>query len=374
MRTYYNILGVLPFGKNLTYQQLAVDHQWERSPRLNGVLRLRANPWRLSVVAETSTNNLTPDTPRDEALRPQFLEVLSDYRVTRARAVAASDLRGNLARKIKNRNVGALGVTIATTKQSIDMLRGSGDRIVQVLNGVQKLYATTRYGRRKLKRLRRLFSRGGLVTAGMVLEGFFGWAPLLEDARSAAATVSDPWPKGWVSSSVDWELGRVYYSRGNEFVIHENQWTARGRESYACGVLVANPNMWLANKLGLLNLPGIAWDLVPWSFLVNAVSNLGQCMGSLSDFAGLDLVDSSATHGVWTVDGASSSKRFPGRPSWLSTAAGIQQQKLRWREVGVAPPSVTPYMRFPEWNVSWAAITGALLIQQVHRLDRFLRG
>ena len=126
-----------------------------------------------------------------------------------------------------------------------------------------------------------------------------------------------------------------------------------------------------ADKLGLLNLPGIAWDLVPWSFLVNMVSNMGQCMGSLTDFAGLTLEDTSATHGLWATE------RCLVSYSWTNgraaSASGTLDHKYRSRNVPANPPAVTPYFRFPEWNVGAAAITGALLVQQIHRLDAFLR-
>lgn len=341
---------------------------WERSPRVNGKLVLQPNPWSLSVTSATCTNShLGGPSP---LVYVDFQATTNDPIIQRARAIALSDLRGALARRVKNKNAGALGVSIATSAQSISMMKGSAKSLTSIFSAAERFYQTSR-GKQRLKRFRRLISRGAEPTAGMVLAGFFGWAPLFEDFSSAARTLADPWPPAsWMSSKKPWFIGPQHsFVQDGPFYSHASTWSATGHCTYSCAVHVSNPNLWVANKLGLINLPGIAWDLVPWSFLVNMVSNMGQVMGSLTDFAGLSLTGTSLTDGLHLVESSRSVYKDP-RPNAISTASGTRNMKVRSRVVGVPPPSVTPYLRFPEWGVGTAAIVGSLLIQQTGRLTR----
>lgn len=96
---------------------------------------------------------------------------------------------------------------------------------------------------------------------------------------------------------------------------------------------------------------------------------MGQVMGSLTDFAGLTLVDTSMTTALTLSESSSVLYRDP-RPGASAGGHGVVTTKVRGRLTQVAPPSVVPYFRFPEWRVGTAAIVGALLVQQAGRLTR----
>lgn len=364
----YHKSAFYPVG-GAQYTSLSVFHDSVRSPRVNGKLQLRANPWSLSVVSSTRTNwHSGGPAP---FVYPSFAATTNDPRILRARAVAESDIRGVLARKIKNKEVGALGVSIATSAKSIELMKGSSDSLISIFAAAERFYRTAR-GKKRAKRFRRLIARGAEPTAGMVLAGFFGWAPLLEDFRQAANTLANPWPNtSYVSAKRKWDVGTFSsLTVGlSGFEKRTSTWSATGHSAYSCGVSVSNPNLWVANKLGLVNLAGIAWDLVPWSFLVNMVSNMGQVMGSLTDFAGVALSNTSLTTAL-TMSESSSVLYTDPRPKASSGGQGVVNTKIRGRLTQVAPPSVVPYFRFPEWGVGTAAIVGALLVQQAGRLTR----
>lgn len=355
-----------PYG-GAQYSSLDVFLYSEGSPRINGKLQLQAHPWSLNVT-ETRATNFHGGGPAP-ILYPNFEGSSNDPQILRARAVAESDLRGQLARKVRNKEFSNLGVSIASSGQTIDMMRGASTRLTGIFAAAEHFYQTTR-GTQRLKRFRRLINRGGLVTPGLVLEGFFGWKPLIEDWAGAAKVLANPWPNSsWLSSGRDWSVkGTSTRVQVSDWLVQSASWSATGRESYSCNVSVTNPNLWVGNKLGLVNPFSVAWDLVPWSFLVNMVSNMGQIMGSLTDFTGLGLHNTSSTHSVLLTEDAHSSYRDP-RPNAFSTADGTRFTKVRGRVVGVSPPQVTPYLRFPEWNVGTAAIAGSLMAQQVFRLS-----
>lgn len=358
------------YSDDVNYAALSVFLASESSPRVNGVLRFRANPFSLHTVITNATNHRGPGPA--PSVYCNFVGTTNDPVISRARAIAQSDLRGQLARKVKNKNVGALGVSIASAGQSIEMMRNSSRRLIGVFEAAERFYRTTT-GRKRLRRFRRLINRGAQPTAGMVLEGFFGWAPALEDFASAAKTLADPWPpSSWLSSGKEWQVSKQYLTKEDgPWQMSATTWSANGRESYSCNVSVTNPHLWVGNKLGLINPFSVAWDLVPWSFLVNMVSNMGQVMQSLTDFAGLSLSDTSMTYSIFMTEDAATNYRDP-RPGAFSSASGNRWTKVRGREVGVNPPEVTPYLRFPEWNVGTAAILGSLVIQKAGMLGKVL--
>lgn len=126
------------------------------------------------------------------------------------------------------------------------------------------------------------------------LEFHFGWAPLVQDIFTCVNILQQPvaWPTVIGKSR---HIPLNYYARGTpngpyrEFVTSEVQGFCRAR----CGAVVSvnNPNLWLANQLGLVNPASVIWETVPFSFLVDWFLNVGQFLSQWSDLLGLRLVD-----------------------------------------------------------------------------------
>lgn len=368
VKANYSFSKPYPVG-GAQYTALYVFVDSESSPRVNGKLAYRANPVSISKVSSRRWN--AHGGGPAPFVYPNFLGTTNDPKVLRAQAIAESQLRAKLKKKIYSKNVGALGVSIASAKQSIAMMQSSAEGLTRIIAGASQLLFSP-FGRRRLKRIRRLYRRGGKVTAGMVLEGMFGWQPLLEDFSSACRTLADPWPPGWVSAKQRYEVGPVYLNSFDEvWTRQSNRWSVAGHVAFATKVTVSNPNLWVAQKLGLVNPFQVAWDLIPWSFLVNMFSNMGQIMGSLTDFAGLGLSETSMTSRLYQLEEAQINYRDP-RPGAFSSGGGVVGTLSYRRTVGGNPPEVTPYLRFPEWSVGTAAIAGSLLIQRASKLDRDL--
>lgn len=132
-------------------------------------------------------------------------------------------------------------------------------------------------------------------TAGVVsdlwLEFHFGLEPLVKDVHAMVQILQGGVPPARIRARAEVRQQWVwwgYNSTGSE------QYQVIGAEK--CGwtiqadIIVSNPNLWLANQLGVVNPAAVAWELIPFSFLVDYVVNVGKFLESFTDFWGLTLL------------------------------------------------------------------------------------
>lgn len=138
--------------------------------------------------------------------------------------------------------------------------------------------------RRRWQAIARAAKRNGRRWNETFLEFHFGWIPLASDIHSAVETVLGPVPYGTFQGTAKDSWDSYYLGPGS----------ARNISTFHAGVRVKgevgvnNPNLYLLNQLGLLNPATIAWELVPYSFVLDWFSNIGQVLGQFTAFAGLD--------------------------------------------------------------------------------------
>lgn len=123
--------------------------------------------------------------------------------------------------------------------------------------------------------------------ANTFLEYHFGWDPLVKDIYTACGILSAPvsWPKVEVTGK------KVPFKRAYSDPYTTEIAEGRVRAAVGATVRVSNPNVWLANQLGLLNPFSVALELIPWSFLWDWFFNVSQWVGQLTDTWGLTLSD-----------------------------------------------------------------------------------
>lgn len=199
------------------------------------------------------------------------------------------------------------------------------------------------------------------------LEFHFGWVPLVQDIGSALSVLSNTRfgeRRLTATSSID------IFDR--EVVEGHDQWTKYStvnnrQNTFRCKmgvtVRIINPNVHLANQLGLINPYAIAWEAVPFSFVVDWFGNVGQLLGSCSDFASysienayttssteinLDRVDSH----VSTIPSENGNGACSGHRIKIGRDNGIRFPKLRFR----IPPDL---------SITRAATAISLLLQKM---------
>jgi hypothetical protein len=130
------------------------------------------------------------------------------------------------------------------------------------------------------------------------LEWHFGWDPLIKDISSSINILNQPdfdikvEAKGRKQERVT--TRKAGGAPGWSYRIVETR-TVTVRSKAGGRVRVSNPNLFMASQLGLINPLAIAWELVPYSFVVDWFANVGTYLQSYTDFSGLTLTDTYTT-------------------------------------------------------------------------------
>lgn len=207
----------------------------------------------------------------------------------------------------------SLGAAIFESRQSLAMIT---NRLLQAARGYRYLrqgqfrnFLYT-YGIEAKGPHRRKIWNKPKEASGLWLEYWFGWAPTLSDIFSACEVLSSDWKSQDVkvfARGLDGEnYTSVSASAGN---IQKTTMTINVmlRGQY----VISNPNLRLAQDLGLANPISIAWELIPFSWFADWFGNIGQVLGSLTDSFGTQWNGQSTTryavgkthHEMWITGG-----------------------------------------------------------------------
>lgn len=115
------------------------------------------------------------------------------------------------------------------------------------------------------------------------LEYDYGWRPLLSDIHTAVGLLENPYPKAKVrvgTRTRNWTPwpGSPPYG-----------WWSTHSCSMGAVVHVDNPGLYRASSAGLINPLSVAWELVPFSFLIDWFVPVGSLISSLTDLVGVSL-------------------------------------------------------------------------------------
>lgn len=126
----------------------------------------------------------------------------------------------------------------------------------------------------------------------------YGIGPLMTDLATTAETLSKEFrdevtlrkgaSKPWNGLNVAWD----------------DKWTGTESVVLKATVSVSNPNLLLANRLGIINPQMWAWDAIPWSFIVDWWFPIGSFLQNFTALVGLSLQGASVTrtrawNGTW---------------------------------------------------------------------------
>lgn len=342
-----------PSGVSREYIRELQTKSWSLSPRVNGRLQLKSNSFSLRkqqwlTLAAGDLSNWSYGYSAAGSLRAQEASLI-DPLLASLYNRAYGRLRGRLYKGNSQ-----LGVTFASWRQSREMIVG---RYKQLTSSVERV--SRRILRSSSRRAR------ARAVADTHLEIIFGWFPLLADIHNACLTVIQ-----------DADRLQFVTARANGSDRSQLLTTVGGKRVYSlvttdCYVTlstqirIANPNRWLLERAGLLNPAAVAWDLVPWSFVVNMFVNVSSLVNTITDFAGLSFPNASTTRKAITRRDRVRSN-LTGDPM---TGAVTSFEKWQSRSIsGITPPSLE--LKVPGVNWELAAMSASLFTQRFSQLNR----
>lgn len=207
--------------------------------------------------------------------------------ITQASDKAYDELMDSISKGVN------LAVNFAERKQAYAMILSRVNQLRDFSLAVRRFDVSAAWRALGVKR-----PRGWRATSrsfgGHWLEYHFGWEPLVNDIYNAVGFLNDPLPsvrlRGKGTSVVHW-----VENQGPS----QDEYTHMHRITYGADVAVYDPDLFLLNKAGLLNPALVAWELVPFSFVIDWFVNLGGWLASLTSFVGLSLQNEfSSSYGV----------------------------------------------------------------------------
>lgn len=180
------------------------------------------------------------------------------------------------------------------------------------------------------------------------LEYTFGWKPLVSDIYSACDVLQSEFDLIRQSGAATFSDSGA--SRGS---YHLHKWERTVKVKSSAAIKVTNPNVALANQLGLLNPAAVVWDIIPFSFVIDWFVKVNQFVSTLNDMAGFAFVDpvtSTKRKAIATVE-----QRY-GAPYVFETRSGERYT----RSLSVPEPVFNPTFRLPMPSL-WLAVTSSAL-------------
>lgn len=178
-------------------------------------------------------------------------------------------------------------VNLAEQNQSLNMIINRAHMLREFIRDLRKLRFAEAAATLRFYTVPKGVSKSKSL-ANNFLEYHFGWEPLLNDIYAAVETFLDPHLPGYRpvrgkgSARDGTHVAPDYANFVSGGTTRESSKTTIG-----CDIAITNHNARLATELGLVNPLSVAWELVPFSFVVDWFVNVGQVLSSYTDFAGL---------------------------------------------------------------------------------------
>lgn len=289
---------------------------------------------------------------------PQTLGILttSEPKFVSAMQSLQNRAYAKLMGKVKS-DTASLGMTLGSWRQSWAM----------VDKRLDTLYSMTKDAAFEARRRNR---RGGLLkkesAADVFLENQFGWVPLLQDIYASAKILCyGEDPPGWVKGSAT-DLVVLPDTSPDAYSKLYGR-TGALRYTLAASVAVSNPNLWILNKLGLVNPAQILWDRIPWSFVVGFFANVNQVLNSFTDTVGLSITDVNETRSWNLTDSNWMSNTYPVSHPFYAEAQASANQRFKTRGLLGALPRPKLEVHLPRVDMSKALIASSLVYQQISK-------
>lgn len=261
-----------------------------------------------------------------------------------------------------------VGVLFGEWKQSFGMMANRLQDVAELAHAVYRmnfrkigrlLKRSVKWVKRSIRRVKRNKGNSVATLGDLWLEWAFGWSPMIADVGAAMDVLSQPGPQSYSVKRSRSAPKSIVPSGGYQYIRRTDHCNATVH--VGCRIDITNPNAFLANRLGIADVAGIAWELTPFSFLVDWVADVGTFIGSFTDFVGME------ASGKWA--GIKTTHKFTITYQMFYTG----KTDIRWivyrRNLG--HPRPLPNFEFSAnlgTSITRAANAAALLAQRLGRL------
>jgi hypothetical protein len=186
-----------------------------------------------------------------------------------------------------------LGETLGEWGQSRDMLAARFTQLAGIARSIKRRDwkgLQSWMGKNMTRRERRSLKDSSKSQANLWMEFHLGWEPLIGDIYGALEALKrDPSPRrcrGKASANGNYEIVSTFAtSKQTQKVGYGPGCVVQGK------VHVVNPNIALLASLGLINPAGIAWALMPYSFVIDWFVNVAEFTQGLDGLLGCETRD-----------------------------------------------------------------------------------
>lgn len=215
----------------------------------------------------------------------------SDFATVRAQF--ANKLASKLASEW--RSSASLGETLGEIRQSWGMMISRLEQLTSFARSLRRLdfpRAAKILGVLRTPEYKAL-TRGNKLRANArgfannYLEFHFGWSPLVKDIYDAMSILEAPIPLGRFEIKSAFPSFQRIYGTTMDYWYDRSEHLCRYVGRAGVTIEITNPNLFLLNQLGLTNPALIAWNLTPWSFVVDWFVGVSDFLESYSVYHGV---------------------------------------------------------------------------------------
>jgi len=159
---------------------------------------------------------------------------------------------------------------------------------------------------------------------GAWLEMQYGWKPLLQDLHDVYHVINKTTEVGTVVRGVGYGKRSAKGSFRQGSIIMD--WEAKSSARTVLLSKVTNSRAYLLQSLGLINPASIAWELVPYSFVIDWFMPIGATLEAMTATVGLeDLGGWTSTQFKWIVKGRAETGTYRDQSVWINSPGDYQE-------------------------------------------------
>lgn len=208
--------------------------------------------------------------------------------------------------------------------------------------------------RSNVNKARKAYDDRGM--AGSWLEYTFGWVPVITDIYTGCQILSRDFPYEKIISSAKKNHFKNYFSSG-----YVDSFSGISSVRMQSQIRIKNPNLLLADQLGLLNPALVFWDAVPFSFVVDWFLPVNKFLTSFSNGAGIEFKNGFTTYKTFYEGSTLELAAVPPLSGSYHSRSFFRDDHM------IARPSLFDRSKLPSPSLWLAATSLSLVVQQLKK-------